>query len=157
MSHIKSLLIGGVIIIFGVLVYMVLPAYREYTEMVMTPDVTNNASPYHGVAHNATTMDRMISQLCGIIGWDRVVIFSPYQDGKSFRAAGITHSTLSRKLTSLSGIRENWHLVAVDEDENVIDAQIVGWEFVPDANKGIIIVDRSDCERSSPTASANGC
>jgi hypothetical protein len=146
MSHTKIALISGFIIICGVASFTALPVYREYMDMVTAPDVTNNTSPYHVVADMATTIDRLMSQLCEISGWDRIVIFSPYQDEKSFRSVGITNSKLIKKLATLAVIRENWHLVAIDEDARIIDAQIVGWDFVPETNKGVIILDRSDCK-----------
>jgi hypothetical protein len=146
MSHTKIALISGFIIICGVVSFAVLPVYREYMEMVTAPDVTNNTSAYHVVANTATTIDRMMSQLCEISGWDRIVIFSSYMDEKSFRSVGIKNSKLIKNLATLAGMSENWYLVAIDEDARIIDAQIVGWDFVPETNKGVIILDRSDCK-----------
>lgn len=146
MSQTKTALTVGLIIACGVSVYTAESVYREYTLLATVPDVSNKRSPYHILADQATTMDHLQSQLCEVMGWNRIVIFGPYQNERSFRAVGMTNSKLIAKLESLSGIRENWHLVAIDEYANVIDAQIVGWGFVPEANKGVIIVDSSDCK-----------
>lgn len=102
------------------LLFVLFVSHGRRPVLHLIPGVQQQLDKLNSNSDRSFDLKNTVDQLRAIPDWNRVVIFSPYQQAAGFTEAGLSDQALIDELTDISGAEECWHIAVINADDQIV-------------------------------------